>query len=115
MNRVLTIAATTALLIATPSMALAHLVNSGLGPFYDGVMHLLLSPGDLIGLLAALFLAGLHGKRAGRLTVIALPAAWLAAGASAKSNPATAANIINFFISSSSIYGLSGAPNNLHF
>ncbi len=69
-----------AALLSTPSVALAHLVNSGLGPFYDGALHLLLSPGDLLGLLAAALLAGLRGARAGRLAVVVLPAAWLLAG-----------------------------------
>jgi len=67
-------------LFAAPSLALAHLVNSGLGPFYDGALHLLRSPGALLGLVAAALLAGLRGARAGRLMVIALPTAWLLAG-----------------------------------
>ena len=67
-------------LAVIPSTAEAHLVTTGLGPFYDGAMHLLLSPGDLLGLMAASLLAGLHGARAGRLTVIALPVAWFTAG-----------------------------------
>jgi hydrogenase/urease accessory protein HupE len=67
-------------LLSAPSAALAHLVNSGLGPFYDGGLYLLLSPGDLLELVAAALLAGLCGARAGRLTVIALPIAWLLAG-----------------------------------
>jgi len=69
-----------AALFAVPVAAQAHLVNSGLGPFYDGGLHLLLSPGDLLGLVAAGLLAGLGGARAGRLTVIALPIAWLLGG-----------------------------------
>lgn len=69
-----------ALLAAAPSIALAHLVNSGLGPIYDGALHLLLSPGDLLGLLAAALLAGLCGARASRLTVMILPLTWLLAG-----------------------------------
>jgi hydrogenase/urease accessory protein HupE len=73
-------AVVTALLCATPPAAHAHLVNSGLGPFYDGALHLLLSPGDLLGLVAAALLAGLRGARAGRLAVMVLPAAWLLAG-----------------------------------
>jgi urease accessory protein len=67
-------------LIALPGAAQAHLVTSGLGPFYDGALHLLLSPGDLLGVLALGLLAGLRGARAGRLVVIALPVAWLLAG-----------------------------------
>lgn len=67
-------------LAAAPSVALAHLVNSGLGPIYDGALHLLLSPGDLLGLLAAALLSGLRGARASRLAVMALPLTWLLAG-----------------------------------
>ena len=67
-------------MVGVPSVALAHLVNSGLGPFYDGAMHLALSPGDLLGLVAATLLAGLCGTRAGRLTVVAMPVAWFVAG-----------------------------------
>jgi urease accessory protein len=78
------------LLCATPSVAHAHLVNSGLGPFYDGALHLLLSPGDLLGLAAAALLAGLRGARASRLTVMVLPAAWLLAGAIGLNLPAAA-------------------------
>lgn len=80
MSRLRIIAAVTTVLLSIPSVALAHLVNSGLGPFYDGALHLLLSPGDLLGLVAAALLAGLRGARAGRLTVIVLPVAWLLAG-----------------------------------
>ncbi|MEJ2308779.1 MAG: HupE/UreJ family protein [Gammaproteobacteria bacterium] len=73
-----------ALLIAgltgLPAVAQAHLVNSGLGPFYDGSLHLLLSPGDLLGLVAVALLAGLQGAKAGRLVAMTLPACWLLAG-----------------------------------
>ena len=67
-------------LLALPGVARAHLVTSGLGPFYDGALHLLLSPADLLGLIAAALLAGLRGRKAARMTVIALPLAWLCAG-----------------------------------
>jgi hydrogenase/urease accessory protein HupE len=59
---------------------MAHLVTSGLGPFYDGALHLAVSPDDLLGLLAVTMLAGLSGAKAGRLTVIVLPLAWFVAG-----------------------------------
>jgi hydrogenase/urease accessory protein HupE len=75
-------------LLAIPGAALAHLVNSGLGPVYDGALHLLLAPADLLGLVAIALLAGLRGPRAGRLTVIALPTAWLLAGLVGLSLPA---------------------------
>lgn len=69
-----------ATLITVPSLAQAHLVNSGLGPFYDGALHLLLSPADVLGLVAATLLAGLHSARAGRLTATILPVTWFLAG-----------------------------------
>ena len=64
-------------LLLTPSLAEAHLVTTGLGPFYDGAMHLAFSPEDLLGLLAVALLAGLCGPRAGRWTIMAVPIAWL--------------------------------------
>lgn len=67
-------------LLVLPGPAHAHLVSSGLGPFYDGALHVLLSPGDLLGVLALGLLAGLRGARAGRITVATLPAVWLVAG-----------------------------------
>ena len=63
--------------LLAPSVAQAHLVTTGLGPFYDGAMHLALSPDDLLGLLAAALLAGLGGPQAGRWTLAVLPLAWL--------------------------------------
>jgi len=69
-----------ALLVLSPSSAMAHLVTSGLGPFYDGALHLAISPDDLLGLLAITLLAGLCGARAGRLTIVFLPLAWFVAG-----------------------------------
>ena len=76
MNLMAAITAALILLIATPSTAAAHLVTTGLGPFYDGALHLLLSPEDLLGLVAAVALAGLQGTKAGRIAVITLAAAW---------------------------------------
>ena len=68
-----------AALLLAPSVAQAHLVTTGLGPFYDGAMHLALSPEDLLGLFAAALLAGLCGPRVGRWTLAVLPVAWLVA------------------------------------
>jgi urease accessory protein len=64
------------LLTALPVPAYAHLVNSGLGPFYNGMLHLLLSPGDLLAVLAVSLLAGQSGKASARSAAIMLPAAW---------------------------------------
>lgn len=89
MSRTRILAAVATVLVAAPSVALAHLVNSGLGPFYDGALHLLLSPGDLLGLVAVALLAGLRGAQAGRLTVMVLPTAWLLSGLVGLSLPVT--------------------------
>jgi hydrogenase/urease accessory protein HupE len=67
-------------LLLLPKLAEAHLVTSGLGPYYDGALHLLMSPGDLLGLLAVGLLAGRQGAKAGRLTVITLSVTWWLAG-----------------------------------
>lgn len=80
MNLLYAIVVAITLLVVTPSTAEAHLVTTGLGPFYDGMMHLLLSPGDLLGLAAASLLAGLCGTRVSRLAVLALPMTWLTFG-----------------------------------
>jgi len=63
-----------------PATSHAHLVNSGLGPFYDGVSHFALTPEDLLPALALALLAGQRGSRAGRLALFALPTAWLLGG-----------------------------------
>ncbi len=76
------------LLLVVPSVALAHLVNSGLGPIYDGALHLLLSPGDVLGLVALALLSGLRGAKTGRMTVMSLSLAWLLAGLAGLNLPA---------------------------
>ncbi len=68
------------LIILWPSISLAHLVNTGLGPFYDGVSHLVMSPDDLLSALALALLAGLSGARAGRHVLFLLPPVWLLGG-----------------------------------
>jgi len=40
----------------------------------------MMSPEDLLGVVAMGLLAGLRGARASRLAVLALPAGWLASG-----------------------------------
>jgi hydrogenase/urease accessory protein HupE len=61
-----------------PSQADAHLVNSGLGPFYDGIAHLFVTPEDVLAVIALALLGGLGGKRCGRAVLFVLPLAWLA-------------------------------------
>ena len=63
-----------------PLRAEAHLNSTGLGPAYDGALHLLLSPEDLVPALALAALAGLQGVRYGRVAVFALPVAWFVGG-----------------------------------
>jgi hydrogenase/urease accessory protein HupE len=64
--------------LSSPGQAGAHLVNSGLGPFYDGIAHLFVTPEDVLMVVALALLAGLGGKRHGRAVLFVLPAAWLA-------------------------------------
>jgi hypothetical protein len=68
------------LIILWPSITQAHLVNTGLGPFYDGVSHLAMSPDDLLSAVALALLAGLSGARAGRNVLFLLPPVWLLGG-----------------------------------
>jgi urease accessory protein len=55
----------------------AHLNSTGMGPIYDGWMHFLMSPEDLVPALALALLAGLRGATYGRRALFTLPAAWL--------------------------------------
>jgi urease accessory protein len=63
-----------------PSYASAHLVTTGLGPVYDGIGHLIMTPEDLIPALAIALLAGLRGPAPGRRALFTLPVAWFAGG-----------------------------------
>ena len=63
-----------------PAISQAHLVTTGLGPFYDGISHLVLSPDDLLSALALALLAGLSGAQTGRHVLLALPPVWLLGG-----------------------------------
>jgi hydrogenase/urease accessory protein HupE len=73
-----TLAALVGLLL--PGRAEAHLVTTGLGPVYDGISHVLMSPDDLVAVLAMALLAGLNGPVAGRRALFALTGAWVAGG-----------------------------------
>jgi urease accessory protein len=68
------------ILLILPAASLAHLSNTGLGPYYDGLAHFWNSPEEFIPALALAFLAGLRGPRIGRYTLFILPGAWLAGG-----------------------------------
>ena len=87
-------------ILLLPSTAHAHLVNTGLGPFYDGVSHFALTPEDLLPALAMALLAGQRGSRTGRLALFALAGAWLAGGLAGLALPtissATALTTVSF-------------------
>lgn len=68
------------ILAASPSLAIAHLVTTGMGPVYDGIGHLLLTPEDLVPVIALALYAGLRGASSGRRALFLLPLAWLAGG-----------------------------------
>jgi hydrogenase/urease accessory protein HupE len=51
-----------------------------MGPVYDGIGHLLLTPEDLIPAMAVALYAGLRGKEPGRLALFFFPFAWLIGG-----------------------------------
>jgi urease accessory protein len=60
--------------------AQAHLEATGLGAVYDGMLHFLTSPEDLLPAVALALLAGLRGAAHARRTLFTLPAAWLLGG-----------------------------------
>ena len=67
----------------------AHLNSTGMGPFYDGLMHFLTSPEDIVPVLALALLAGLRGASYGRRALFTLPVAWLLGGLAGLSVMAT--------------------------
>jgi len=67
-------------LLFWPSYASAHLVTTGLGPVYDGIGHLVMTPEDLIPVLALALFAGLRGAAPGRCALFVLPLAWFVGG-----------------------------------
>lgn len=73
-------AATIAAAAGIPSTASAHLVTTGLGPFYDGISHFALSPESLLAAVALALLAGFGGAGSGRAALFAGSLGWLAGG-----------------------------------
>jgi hypothetical protein len=67
-------------LLFMPSYASAHLVTTGLGPVYDGIGHLVMTPEDLVPVQAIALFAGLRGAAPGRRALFVLPLAWFAGG-----------------------------------
>ena len=76
----LSLAVVASAFILLPAPARAHLMNTGFGPFYDGLTHLFVTPEDLLPVVALTLLGGLRGPRCARAVLFALPLAWLAAG-----------------------------------
>lgn len=58
----------------------AHLVTTGLGPLFDGIGHVVITPQDLLPVVALALLGGLGGKAYGRRVLFVLPAAWFVGG-----------------------------------
>ena len=77
-------AGTIALCLAlAPLPAHAHLVETGLGPVYDGIAHFALTPEDIIPVVALALLAGLRGREHARRVIFVLPCAWVLGGVAA--------------------------------
>ena len=51
-----------------------------MGPVYDGIGHLLLTPEDLVPTVAVALYAGLRGRAPGRRALFFFPLAWLIGG-----------------------------------
>lgn len=66
--------------LLSPLDASAHLVTTGMGPVYDGIGHLLLTPEDLVPAMAVALYVGLRGKTPGRRALFLFPLAWLIGG-----------------------------------
>ena len=84
LNRLLTLVA-----VLLPLPAAAHMPSSGLGPVYDGIFHLLLSPEDLIPLIALALLCGQRGAPFARRALWVVPLAWFAGGLTGMFAPST--------------------------
>jgi hydrogenase/urease accessory protein HupE len=80
MTRKTATALAAAWLLLGPAAAHAHLVNTGIGPVYDGIAHLFVSFEDLLAVIAIALLAGLNGPLAGRRMLFTLPLVWLLGG-----------------------------------
>ncbi len=63
-----------------PCAAQAHLVNTGLGPVYDGITHLFITPEDLLTAITLALYCGLLGASASRLGMFVFPVVWCIGG-----------------------------------
>ena len=80
--------------VMSPLAAHAHLNSTGMGPIYDGLMHFLMSPEDLVPVLALALLCGLRGATYGRRALFVLPGAWLLGGLAGLAASASNGNAI---------------------
>jgi len=65
---------------AMPTPVFAHLVTTGLGPLFDGIGHVMVTPEDLLPVVALALLAGLGGKAYARSVLFTVTGAWLGGG-----------------------------------
>jgi urease accessory protein len=79
-RRLVSLSLVVAVLTAGSRAAEAHLVSSGMGPVYDGMAHVALTPEDVIPVIGLALLAGLRGPAQGRAAIFALPSGWLFGG-----------------------------------
>jgi hydrogenase/urease accessory protein HupE len=63
--------------VTVPNTVQAHLVTSGVGPFFDGLAHFFLTLDDLLVVVALSLFSGLLGKSSARHCVLLLPLGWL--------------------------------------
>ena len=85
----LSVGAVTTVFVAICPSVEAHLNATGMGPVYDGMAHFLLSPEDLVPVLALALMVGLRGAIYGRRALFVLPTAWLIGGLFGLSEPVT--------------------------
>jgi urease accessory protein len=100
-SSLLTMLAVYLFVLLSPSTAEAHLNSTGLGPVYDGLLHFLLSPEDLLPVLALALLAGQRGVECGRRALFVLPVAWFLGGLvglTARTSGSTALTCISFLL-----------------
>jgi hydrogenase/urease accessory protein HupE len=112
-RRLLALAGLASCALLVPATSHAHLVNTGLGPFYDGVSHFALTPEDFLPGLALALLAGQRGSRASRLALFALPGAWLAGGTAGLAFPTVSAATVLTSVSFLALGGLVAAEARL--
>lgn len=72
------LAATAIALLFSALPARAHMVTTGIGPLFDGIVHSFTAFEDAIVMAAVAILAGMSGKPAARLAALVFPLAWAA-------------------------------------